>query len=85
MKFLKFSTKIKMQFLVLGILALWGAYSTILVNKESLEKQFVLATGENKEVCLTVYPDQRLKLTFKASEPLDYDICLLYTSDAADE
>ena len=74
MKFFKFSPKTKMQFLILGILALWGAYSINLVNEESLGKQFVLAAGENEEFCLTVYPDQRLKLTFTASEPLDYDI-----------
>ena len=71
-----------MQILVLGILALWGGYSLIPSNEEDLEKQFVLAAGENEEVCLTVHPDQEFKLTFTASEPVYYDIhtCLLYTS-----
>lgn len=74
MKFFEFSPKTKMQFLILGILALWGAYSIILINEESLKKQFVLTAGESEEICLTVYPDQSLELTFAASEPLDYDI-----------
>ena len=37
MKFFKFSPKTKMQFLILGILALWGAYNIILVNDGSVD------------------------------------------------
>ena len=74
MLFFKFLLRTKMKILILGILALWGGYNLIPVNEERLEKQFVLAAGENQEVCLTVYPSQVLKLTFTASEPLDYDI-----------
>ncbi|MGA0306822.1 MAG: hypothetical protein ACO3OB_14250, partial [bacterium] len=62
MNFYKFSPRTKMQILILGILALWGGYSLIPANEESLEKKFVFAAGENKEVCLTVYPDQELNL-----------------------
>ena len=47
----KFSLRRKMQVLILGILALWGGYSLIPSNEEGLEKQFVLAAGENEEVC----------------------------------
>ena len=53
----KFSLRRKMQILILGILAVWGGYSLIPSDEEGLEKQFVLAAGENEEVCLTVYPD----------------------------
>ena len=74
MNFLKFSPRTKMQTLILGILALWGGYSLIPANEEVLEKQFVLAAGESEEVCLTVYSDQELKLNFKASKPVYYDI-----------
>jgi len=74
MNFYKFSPRTKMQILILGILALWGGYSLIPDNEESVEKKFVFAAGENKEVCLTVYPDQELKLNFTASEPVYYDI-----------
>src|SRR6056300_141968 len=74
MNFYKFSPRTKMQILILGILALWGGYSLIPANEESLEKKFVFAAGENKEVCLTVYPDQELNLTFAATEPVYYDI-----------
>ena len=55
MNFYKFSPRTKMQILILGILALWGGYSLNPDNEESVEKKFVLAAGENKEVCLTVY------------------------------
>jgi len=74
MKFFKFSPRTKMQILILGILALWGGYTAIPNNEESIKNQFVLAAGENEEVCLTVYQDQGLSLTFTASEPIYYDI-----------
>lgn len=76
-----FSLRTKMQILILGILALWGGYSLIPTNEEGLEKQFVLAAGENEEVCLTVYPDQELKLNFTASEPVYYDIHTHYEDE----
>ena len=47
----KFSLRTKMQILILGILVLWGGYSLIPSNEEGLEKQFVLAAGENEEIC----------------------------------
>ena len=57
----------------MGIL-LYGWVQPNLSNEEGLEKQFVLAAGENEEVCLTVYPDQEFKLTFSASELVYHDI-----------
>ena len=45
MNFYKFSPRTKMQILILGILALWGGYSLIPANEESLEKKFGLAAG----------------------------------------
>jgi hypothetical protein len=75
MKLHNFFLRIKMQFLILGVLAIWGGYLfKSMATDQNRQKQFYIASGENEEICLTVHPDQELKLTFLASEPIHYDI-----------